>query len=298
MNQQRLFWPLSLLLLAMVFATMAIPVRYLNTEFSIFTQTYLRVILAFILSYIFFHSIRSEKILKISRKDWIILTIRGLLTYSIWVTAFSYSIVETKISNAAFIQAIPWVALFWWTLLREKFRMKDAILVIIACIWVIFIWVKDFSHLWSFGKGETAAVISSLAFALSYIMRRWLSEELNNQELTFIQLGIGWFFVLIVSLILWEWIPPLESFTSTFILWLLIISWLLNVANLWLTNYWFSHSSAIVANNILSTEWVFALLLGFLFFKELPNTREIIGSLLIMGSVILINTRSRENNPP
>lgn len=62
-----------------------------------------------------------------------------------------------------------------------------------------------------------------------------------------------------------------------------------NLVNLLLTNYGFSRIKAVLASNILALESIFAILIGFLFFRELPNLKEIIGGVLILFSVIKMN---------
>ena len=287
-------WPLSLIVLAWVFASMAIPIRYLDSEFSIITQTFFRILIAFLMSYCFFKkAIRMNIIKIIPRKEWVILSVRAVLTYCLGVTLFSYAVVETKISNASFIQALPWVAIFWWTLLKEKFSKEDGFFVFLACLGSLLIGIKDLRELGSFGKGEIFAVFASIAFSLSYIMRRWQWESLNNKELTFLQLGIGSIFLFVLMFISGENMADINIVTNWFIVLLLLISGFLNVANLWLTNYGFKNTRAVTANNILSMEGIFSIFLGFFFFQELPNGQEFFGSILIIISVILINLRRK-----
>jgi drug/metabolite transporter (DMT)-like permease len=45
----------------------------------------------------------------------------------------------------------------------------------------------------------------------------------------------------------------------------------------------------VLASNILTLESVFALILAFIFYKELPTMKELIGGIIILGSVIGMN---------
>ena len=62
-----------------------------------------------------------------------------------------------------------------------------------------------------------------------------------------------------------------------------------NVANVFLINYGFEKVDAVLASNILTLESFFAILLGFLFYGEIPLVKELIGGAIIISSVIWMN---------
>ena len=62
-----------------------------------------------------------------------------------------------------------------------------------------------------------------------------------------------------------------------------------NVINMFLTNYGFQKIKAILASNILTLESVFAVILGFIFYKEIPIAKELLGGIVIILSVIGMN---------
>ena len=110
---------------------------------------------------------------------------------------------------------------------------------------------------------------------------------LNNKEITTITFFIAGIAVLITSICAGEGLPlnhwTLGLFTAV------IGAGLFNVINLFLINYGFQKVEGILASNILTLESFFAIILGFLFYKELPGLKEIIGGVLIVGSVLLMN---------
>lgn len=62
-----------------------------------------------------------------------------------------------------------------------------------------------------------------------------------------------------------------------------------NIMNVFLTNYGFQKVEAVLASNLLTLESVFAIVLGFLFYKEVPIAKELVGGIIIALSVIGMN---------
>jgi len=62
-----------------------------------------------------------------------------------------------------------------------------------------------------------------------------------------------------------------------------------NVLNNFLSNYGFQKVEAYVAGNILTLESFFAVIIGFLFYKEVPSIIEFVGGLLIVSSVFFMH---------
>ncbi len=279
---------LALIWLAFIFAAMGLFVRYLSTGFLLFQQVYLRVSAAAVLGFIAFRThLRWNKIRQISTREWWLILFRATSNYLIGVTLFSQAILWTKYSNVSFIGALPMTALYGFVLFREKITWQKILLVLVAFVGVIVISVKDYSQLFVLGKGEIAAFVSTVFFSLGYVARKWHSNLLNNREITELIFVIAFGLVLITSLISGESIP------TTGWTWGLLLAVLgagfFNVLNLFLINYGFEHVEAVLASNLLTLESVFAIALGFLFFRELPNLKELIGGTVIIVSVIRMN---------
>lgn len=278
----------SLVLLSLVFASMGLFARYLSTGFLLLQQVYLRIFAAFLLSLIFFRKdIHFEKLRKISTKEWALLFFRSIAMYVFGVTLFTQAIIVTKYSNVSFIGALPTVALLGIILLKEKLTFHKLVLILSAFIGVILIAVKDYSHLFAWGNGELLAFISTFAFSLSYIGRKWHTSVLNNQEITVLTFLISFIITVLLSLALGQGIPTAGWNWSLFIA--VAGAGLFNVINMFLTNYGFQKVEAILASNILTLESVLAIVLGFLFYKEIPIAKELIGGVVITLSVLGMN---------
>lgn len=278
----------ALILLALFFASMGIFARYMEMSFTLFQQVYLRITAAFLLTLVIFRKkINPEKLLKVPGKDWLILLLRSLTMYVFGVSLFTYGIINTKYSNVSFISALPLTAVFGFILLREKLTLKKVLYVLLAFLGVVFISVPDFNNVFLWGRGEFMTLISVVFFSLSYIARKWQSKALNNYEITAVIFAISMAIVFITSISLGEGLP-LGNW-SYFLLAIVVGAGLFNVGNLLLTNYGFERVEAVLASNILALESLFAIAIGFIFFRETPVIRELIGGTLILASVIKMN---------
>lgn len=278
----------ALILLTILFASMGIFARYMQTSFTILQQVYLRIAAALLIAVVIFRKkLNFKKLSRVTKKDWIILTVRSLSMYVFGVVLFTYGIINAKYSNVSFISALPLTAIFGFVLLKEKITFWKIFYVLIAFIGVIFISVADFSNLFSFGQGELATLVSVVFFSFSYIARKWQSKILNNYEITVIIFMISLIVVFASSVFIGEGLP-LDNW-SYFLLAVVAGAGLFNVGNLFFTNYGFERVKAVLASNLLTLESLFAVVIGFLFFKELSNIKELLGGILIIFSVVQMN---------
>lgn len=284
----------AIILLAFVFASMGLFARFLSTSFTTHQQVYLRLAAAFVLASIAFKkNIDWKKFTRVSQKDWGIIILRAV-AYSIFgIVLFTQAINLTKYSNVSFIGSLPFTAILGFILLGEVFTFKKALWITVAFLGVLLISVKDFTNIFLWGRGETIMLISTLFFSLSYVARKWQSDFLNNQELTVINFVFASLAVFLVSMFNGESLP-LTGWTSQII----IAVWgagLFNVFNMYLTNYGFQKVEAVLASNLLTLESLFAVVLGFLFFRETPTLLELIGGLVITVGVIGMNNLEKKS---
>lgn len=91
----------------------------------------------------------------------------------------------------------------------------------------------------------------------------------------------------IVSLISGEGIPIINFNIENLIA--IILVGLFNVVGLWLANYGFQNVKIVIANNILNLEVLFAIIIGFVLYKEVLSFKEILGGVIIIFSVLWMN---------
>lgn len=283
----------SLVLLALVFASMGLFARYLSTGFLLFQQVYLRMLAAFVVGFVVFRNqIDLSKLKKISKKDWAVIILRAV-SYSLFgIILFTQAIIITKYSNVSFISSLPMTAILGFILIGEKFTYKKALYVLVAFLGVLLIAVKDYTNLFYLGRGELITLISTVFFSISYVARKWQSDLLNNRELTVINFFVAFIAVFVVSILKGDGLPIANWHWG--LLFAIVGAGVFNIANVFLTNYGFQKIEAVLASNILTLESFFALILGFLFYRELPIFKEIMGGLIIIGSVIGMNRLERK----
>ena len=178
-------------------------------------------------------------------------------------------------------------AILGFLLLHEKPSLKKIALILFAFAGVLLISVQDYSNLLSWGTGEVLTLISTIFFSLSYIARKWQSNLLNNKELTVINFLVAFIVVFLVSLIKGDGLPT--TGWNWQLLLAVIGAGIFNIFNVFLTNYGFQKVEAVLASNILTLESAFAVILGFMFYQEIPATRELIGGLIIILGAIAMN---------
>lgn len=279
---------LALVVLAAVYASMGLFVRYLNTGFLVFQQVYLRVFAAFFLGLICFNKgLDFSKLRKISQKEWLLLIFRSAAIYLFGVTLFTKAINIAKFSNVSFVGSIPITPILAVLLLKEKLTWKKVLLILTAFLGVILIAVKDYSQIFIWGKGELITLISTFFFSAGYVTRKLHSDLLNNKEIVQIMFFLSFIMLFTVSLIKGDGLP-INNWHSGLLL-VVLGAGLFNVINNFLQNYGFQKIEAILAGNILTLQSVFAVLLGFLFYRELPNLKELLGGATIITSVIAMN---------
>lgn len=279
---------LALVILCLGFGVIAIAARHLSSYFTLFQQLYLSLAVAFIFSlFIFRTNLIIKRLKKVPKKDWFIMFLRVVIGYIIAASLYRESLVLTKISNVTFIQSIPFGAILGWILFKEKFTLKKFLLLMLAYIGVLLIAVNDYLSVLVFGKGELFSLISTGLFSFSYICRKWMTDYLDDKEMTQILLFIGAVLLAGISFGRGEPLPHINFE------WLLLISLfftgIFNVLNIYLINYGFKNVPVVLASNILTLESVFALILAFIFYRELPSLKELAGGVLILSSVIAMN---------
>ena len=279
---------IALVLLAFGFGATAITARYLSFYFSLFQQLFLTLATAFVISLLIFpKSLTLKKLKTAPTKDWVVMFFRITVGYLIGASLYRESLTLTKVSNVSFIQSIPLSGLYGWLLFKEKFTFNKFLLLLTAFFGAALIAVDDFSSIMSFGRGELLSLISIAFFSLSFVARKWQSNFFTDKELAQISLFVGAVLMFVVSIINGEGLPPFSTETALVVS--LGFSGFFNAINIFLVNYGFKNVKAVLASNIITLEAVFALILAYFFFSELPTLKGLVGGVIIIVSAIGMN---------
>lgn len=279
---------IALVVLSFGFALMSIFGRYLGAAFTPLQQLYLALGVGFLISLIIFpRTLTLNKLLTGPRKDWIFIGYRVILGYLLGGTMYRASLSLTKISNVTFIQSIPFAAILGFTLFKEKFTLPKFLLITLSFIGAVIISVQDVSSLITVGTGELLSFFSALIFSISYVSRKWQTTHFNDREMAQILLLLGFIVLFVVSIITGELWPPLHW--DNLLLLSVIGSGFFNAINIFLINYGFRTVANVTASNIITLEAVFAVIMAYFFYREIPSPIEFIGGLFIIGSMITLN---------
>ncbi len=279
---------LALVGLAIVYASMGIFVRYLSLSFAFFQQIYLRLFTAVVIGFLIYNrSLNYQKLKKIKPEEWLLLIFRATTYYLLGLALYTKSILLTKISTVSFIGSIPMTAILGMLLYREKITYKKVAFLLLSFIGVVIISVKDFSSIFDWRLGELLALISVIFTSLSIVLRKNQSKLLSNNEMSQIIMTMAFIMLFFTSFFAKESLP-LTGWSATSIL-IVIIAGLANTIMIFLTNYGFEKIQTVIAANILTLEMFFAVIFGFLFFREIPSAKDVIGAVLILFSVIQMN---------
>ncbi len=277
----------SFIFLAFLYASFAIPVRFLAESFTILQQMYLWLLTGAAISFVVFRkTIRPKVIQKISMTDIFLLFLRATLFYTIGTTLWVFSIMAAKYSNIAFISAIPIGAIMGIIFFREKLTLLKALAIGGAMIGLLLVALKTTPQSIGWGLGEISAVLSLIFYPFSYVVRKLQKDPLNDAEVTTVILGIAGFSALLLSVLLGEQLDIVRFNGLT--LFILLIAGLMNVGMQYFLNAGFRHSEMVNANIILNLDTVFGLLISVFFFREIPSVQEAIGGFIIFISAVFI----------
>lgn len=278
----------ALIGLAFSYASFGFFTRYFSASFGFFEQLYLRIFAGLILGFlIFYKQINFSKLKKISLKEWLLLIFRSAAYYLLGAGMFNKAVLLTKISTVSFISSLPMTAILGFIILKEKVTSKKIIYIFLSFVGVVIISVKSFSNLLVWGPGEVLALLSTTFVSLSIVFRRFQTKLLTNLEMTQIILAFATIFLLIASFTVKENLPIYNWNWAIFFM--IVLTGLANIGMIFFTNYGFEHVENSLASNILTLEMVFAVIIGFVIYKEIPTIKDLLGGILILFSVIQMN---------
>lgn len=287
---------MALVALAAVYGIMGVVARYLSSGIGLFEQWYLRLGIAFLVTAVLFHTkISWRKFSNLPVRDWLVLLFRVVVCQMIGIAFYTLAAEKTEIGVLAFMSALPISSLLGVLLFREKLNWQRAVLLALSFFGALIIVVHGFGDVMHFDLGALLAFLATVFFSLMLVGRRWHTDRLNNYEITAAMLAIASVSAYILSVVLYgRPLIPSSHWNIDFTL-VVFAGGLLSAASIYLANYGFEHVSAVVAGNLLTLEEFFGPLFGYIFYSETLGTRDILGGILILISVILMNRIARRD---
>lgn len=293
-NNQR-----SVGVMMMIFATffwgyMGISSRYLNEiNFQSFDIAFTRSLTAAILTTILLFFTKKSAF-KINLKGFLFCAFYGILNYSIGISLYSISVQRIPISVATVLMfSNPiWVTLFNYIFFKEKISLKKMIVIafcIFGCMCIIDIFSTGGMNLDIIGI--LAGISNGMTFALQIVMPKFVEGKIEKE--TILLYG---FWSSAIVLLLFADIPRLvSSITNSSNPGFYFANVLtIGVLCTFIANTFYVKSTQYIGTSLpsmmVALEPTFASILAFFIFGENMKLIQIIGTLIVIGSVIALET--------
>jgi len=281
------------LVVTFLWSTSYILVKIGLVEIPPITFAGLRYMLAFLfLLPIFFHQGEAARLQKLTKHDWMQLTILGLLFYAITqgtnFIGLSYLPTVTVSLLLSFSPVV--VALLGILILRERPLLRQWMglgLCLMGAILYFYPLILPNSQ----SIGFIVVLIGVLANALSSILGREVNRSGNIPPLTVtvVSMGVGGL-VLLASGLALQGLPQLSLMNWGIILWLAVV----NTAfafTLW--NHTLRTLSAMESTVINNTMLIQIAILAWMFLGESLNGKEIVGMVVAGVGALLVQLRNK-----
>jgi drug/metabolite transporter (DMT)-like permease len=277
---------------ALLFVLMGVWARFMNESFTLSQQVFWRMIIALIIAWVLFgRSLDKKTLQSLSGYDWMIYVVRSILYFGAGIMLFTFAVNHTTLGIVSFSSSLPIVGIFGWIMFRERIDIKALPFILLSIIGLGLLCKIDVKSL-HLSAGIITALLSMVAFDISYLMVRYHKAKMTNFQNTTLLLCFAWIAPLVAILLTkGKFIP--NHFTTLAVVGL-VLSSILNVVNLYLLNYIFSNLKGYVAGNVLLLEGVFALIIGFLFYNESANFMQLLGAIIILATAYVISFFERE----
>lgn len=281
----------------MIFATlfwgfMGISNRYLNeVNFQPIDIAFTRSIIGAILTTIFL-LITNRSAFKVTFKGFMFCALYGIINYSIGISLYSLSVERIPIGVATVLMfSNPiWVTLLNYIFFKEKISFKK-MMVILTCIFGCMCIIDIFS---TGGQnldliGITAGVLDGVTFALQIVMPRFVEKTISKDSIL-----LYGFWSSAICLILFADIPRLASgiINSPNPLFYFGNVLSIGVLSTFVANTFYVNSTKYIGTSLpsmmVALEPTFATVLAFFIFGESMKPIQILGTLIVIGSVMAL----------
>ncbi|MDF5724403.1 MAG: DMT family transporter [Rhizonema sp. PD37] len=260
----------ALIVMTCIGASMGLFARWLEEAMGLYQQVFFRILAGFILGIpLFYKKTNLSKVHHIPLGEWLLIFLRGSAIYLFGITFGTRAFIAAKYSNVAFIMALPVTALLGLIIFRGSFNFRKIILLITSFIGVLIIAVKDYTQIFIWDVGAYWALLATSLVSFGILARKWHSELLNNQEITQLVLFFAVIQLFIASLATGESIGAIKWSFATIVV--VFTAGLFNVLYMLLANYGFQKVDALLANNIVGMQPIFAIVIGYIGFQDIPT---------------------------
>ena len=280
---------LSILLSALLYSTYGLFIRNLSTELSIFPQLVLRgLIVSFLLLLIGYFSHGFKKIDTSDLKTFVLRSLAAFIDFVTIIVAFN----NLPLGLTLFVFYAASVLsqyIFGYYVYHERITRVKMLCLLLAFVGLVFIYGNSFT---SFALVPLlAAFASGTGFGLTMGLNKNLTEKYSFSQ-------VGLFtnvFITLLAIPFVYFAGGSISFNLSTPTWY----WLLGFsAVITAVSYVVLHGYKVletqVASILLLAEILFALIIGYFFYQEIPTVATLIGGLCIVAALTLPNISKEE----
>lgn len=281
-NKKSIYADLSLVLVAIIwgsgFIFMKNTLEYIGPVHIIALRF---TISSLVLSLIFIKKLKTTNL-----SDVYAGSIIGLVLFIAFITQ-TIGLQYTTVSNQAFITSsnVVLVPFLYWFISKNKPGIFE-ILAVIICF--IGIGILSIEKNFTIGIGDFLTMLCAVFFAFHIVFIGIFAEKHDPIILTIIQFAVVGVLSLMVSVIMKTPLNPLNKEIIFSIVYLSIVG---TIVAFGIQNIAQKYTSSTHAAIILSMESVFGSIFAIIILKEVLTIKLLIGSLLVLASVIIAETK-------
>ena len=297
------------LLSAAFLSTTAIFIRYLTQNYHIpslvlafWRDVFVVVVLAAVMG------VARPKLLKAARKDTGFLLLFGLVLAffnAFWTLSVAYN--GASVATVLAYSSVAFTAVLGWWFLKERLGWIKGLAVLLSLGGCFLVSGALDETNWSANLiGITMGILSGLCYALYSLMGRTASQRGINPWTTLLYtFGFAAIILLAVNLIpnklpgSAQQISDLGWLGEDIVGWgiLFLLAAVPTLGGFGLYNVSLSYLSSSSANLVLTSEPVFTTFIAYILLGERLNPVQIIGSVMVLGGVILIRIYEGRQDP-
>lgn len=272
-----------LIFAALSYASMGALIKLLSFDSGALLQTFLRLIVACMLTFLLVIVTKKPFLLK-NKSDYLLMFFMGTVGYALQIILFTMALYYNTISNTLFIfSSYPIIAaLMAYVFLKENItkRLRVAFVLLGCSLFLLF----NLTGVAETLLGNLLAFFACVTTAFYIIGSRILSKRGNAAEtITLWSISIGVITSGIAAGIFEGFTMPHEP--SSYLI--LAIFGLLNAAAFTFINKGFATVKAGIGTMILLLEPVLGSFLGLVFFNEFPTTTFLIGAVVMLTAIYI-----------
>ena len=232
------------------------------------------------LSLLAYTVIKKESLRLESRRDFVLLAVAGVILALHWWSFFESVQVSTVAIGTITFSSFPLFVTFLEPLIfHEKLRAKNVVFAVIILIGV-FITIPEFSFENYMSRGIALGMLSAVAYAFLTLANRSFAGRYSGAAVTFYEQAVAC--IALFPLVLGAGIRPSAGDMAL----LALMGVLMTAFAHTIFNASLRHISAQLAGVLSSMETVYGIILAFIILGEKPSVREILGAVIIVGTVI------------